>query len=91
LYIKALAAPYTVNTMPEATLVALSKHDQLGSILPADGGDCEDVLAQFATAGIDIDSLAGQLQEEGTKSFVKSWNELLAVIASRSAVLKKAS
>jgi len=91
LYIKALAAPYTVNTMPEATLLALSKHDQLGSILPADGGDCEDVLARFAAAGIDIDALAVHLQEEGTKSFVKSWNELLAVIASKSAVLKKAS
>jgi transaldolase len=91
LYVKALAAPYTVNTMPEATLIALSKNDQLGSILPADGGNCEDVLAQFAKAGIDIDALANQLQEEGARSFVKSWNELMAVISSKSAVLKKAS
>ena len=91
LYVKALAAPYTVNTMPEATLIALSKSDQLGSILPADGGNCEEVLTQFAKAGIDIDALAIQLQGEGAKSFVKSWNELLAVIASKSAVLKKAS
>ena len=91
LYVKALAAPFTVNTMPEGTLIALAKHDQLGSILPADGGDCEEVLAQFAMAGVDINALAVQLQEEGAKSFVKSWKELMAVIASKSAVLKKAS
>jgi len=91
LYIKALAAPYTVNTMPEATLIALSKHDHLGSILPADGGDCEEVLTQFPKAGVDIDALASKLQEEGAKSFVKSWNGLMAVIASKSDVLRKAS
>jgi transaldolase len=91
LYIKALAAPHTVNTMPEATLKALAKHDELGPALPADGGDCEEVLAQFGKAGISIDALAAQLQDEGAKSFVKSWNELLAVITSKSAVLKMAS
>jgi transaldolase len=91
LYVKALAAPFTVNTMPEATLNALAKHDQLGSILPADGGDCQEVLAQFTKAGVDIDELAVRLQEEGAKSFVKSWNGLMDVIASKSAVLKKAS
>jgi transaldolase len=91
LYVKALAAPFTVNTMPESTLIALAKHDQLGSILPADGGGCEEVLAQFAKAGVDIDELAVQLQEEGSKSFAKSWKELMAVITSKSAVLKKAS
>ena len=91
LYIKALAAPFTVNTMPEGTLKALAEHGELGAILPADGGDCEEVLAQFAKAGIDVDALAAQLQEEGAKSFVKSWNELMAVIASKSAVLEKAS
>jgi transaldolase len=91
LYVKSLAAPFTVNTMPEATLIALAKHDQLGSILPADGGDCEDVLAKFAKAGIDIDALAGRLQEEGAKSFAKSWNGLMDVIASKCASLKKAS
>jgi len=91
LYVKALAAPYTVNTMPEVTLIALSKTDHLSSILPADGGNCENVLAQFAKAGVDIDALADRLQEDGAKSFVKSWNELMAVIASQSAVLKKAS
>jgi transaldolase len=91
LYIKALAAPFTVNTMPEGTLNALADHGELGSVLPADGGDCEEVLAQFAKAGIDVDALASQLQDEGAKSFVSSWNELLAVIDSKSAALKKAS
>src|SRR5262244_3138072 len=82
LYIKALAAPFTVNTMPEGTLKALAEHGQLGEILPADGGDSEEVLARFAKAGVDVDALAAQLQDEGAKSFVKSWNELLAVISS---------
>jgi transaldolase len=91
LYINALAAPFTVNTMPEGTLKALAEHGQLGESLPADGGDCEEVLARFAKAGIDVDSLAAQLQDEGAKSFVKSWNELMAVIASKSADLAKAS
>jgi transaldolase len=91
LYIKALAAPFTVNTMPEGTLKALADHGELSSILPADGGDCEEVLAKFAKAGIDVDALAAQLQDEGAKSFVKSWNELMAVITSKSAVLKKAA
>ncbi|HMP89706.1 MAG TPA: transaldolase [Kiritimatiellia bacterium] len=88
LYVKALAAPFTVNTMPEATLKALADHGDLGAIMAADGGDCEAVLTQFSKAGINIDSLAAQLQDEGAKSFVKSWNELMAVIASKSAALK---
>ena len=91
LYIKALAAPFTVNTMPEGTLKALADHGELGAILPADGGDCEEVLAQFAKAGVDADALGAQLQEEGAKSFVKSWHELMAVIVSKCAALKKAS
>src|SRR5262244_430426 len=91
LYIKALAAPFTVNTMPEGTLKALAEHSELGALLPADGGDCEAVLEQFARVGIDIDALAAQLQEEGAKSFVKSWDELMEVIASKSAALAKAS
>ena len=73
--------------MPEGTLKALADHGELGAILPADGGDCEEVLAQFAKAGIDVDALAAQLQDEGAKSFVKSWNELMEVIASKSAAL----
>jgi len=91
LYVKALAAPFTVNTMPEATLNALADHGELTTILPADGGNCEEVLAQFATAGVDVDALAARLQEEGAKSFVQSWNDLLAVIASKAATHKKAS
>jgi transaldolase len=89
LYVKALAAPFTVNTMPEGTLKALADHGQLGSILEADGGDCEDVLAQFAKAGIDVDALATQLQDEGAKAFVRSWQELMAVIDSRASALKE--
>jgi transaldolase len=89
LYIKALAAPFTVNTMPEGTLQALAKESELGTLMAVDGGDCEAVLAEFAKAGIDVDALAVQLQDEGARSFVKSWNELMAVIDSKTATLKK--
>ena len=81
LYVESLAAPFTVNTMPEATLKALGGHKKIGSILPADGGNSEEVLSAFADEGINIDELAAQLQEEGAKSFVNSWNELMSVIA----------
>jgi transaldolase len=91
LYIKSLAAPFTVNTMPEATLKALADHGELGAILPPDGGDCEEVLAQFAKSGIDVNALAAQLQDEGAKSFVKSWDDLMAVITSKSAAIKQAA
>jgi transaldolase len=89
LYIKALTSPFTVNTIPEATLKALADHGEIGPVMAADGGDCEKVLAEYAKTGINVDSLAAQLQDEGAKSFVKSWNELLAVIASKSAAFKK--
>ena len=91
LYIKALAAPFTVNTMPEGTLKALADHGELSDIMSADGGDCEAILAQFAKAAIDVDGLAARLQDEGARSFVNSWNELMNVIASKSAILAKAS
>ena len=91
LYIKALASPFTVNTMPEGTLKAFADHGDLGPVLAPDGGDCEAVLAQFAKAGVNVDTLAAQLQDEGAKSFVKSWNELMAVIASKSDALKQAA
>ncbi len=91
LYVKALAAPFTVNTMPEATLKAVGDHGTLGGLLSADGGDSEAVLARFASAGVDVGALARQLQDEGAKSFVDSWRELMGVIASKSAVLGKAS
>jgi transaldolase len=87
LYVNALAAPFTVNTMPEVTLKALSEQHELGGLLPTDGGNCEEVLAEFARKGIDVGALAAQLQDEGAKSFVKSWNDLLAVISSRCASL----
>ena len=91
LYIRGLAAPLTVNTMPENTLKAFADHGALGPTLRADGGDCEKVLAEFRKAGVDIDALAAKLQEEGAASFVASWNELLAVIASKSAALGRAA
>jgi transaldolase len=91
LYVKALAAPLTVNTMPEATLKALADHGTLGGLLGADGDDSEAVLGRFASAGIDVGALAKRLQDEGAKSFVESWRELMGVIASKSAVLGKAS
>jgi len=87
LYIQALAAPETVNTMPEGTLKALADHGNVGAVLPEDGGDCETVLAQFAAAGIDVDALAARLQDEGAKAFTKSWDDLMAVITSKSAAL----
>lgn len=90
LYIRSLSAPFTVNTMPEATLLAFGDHGELGQPLPGDGGDSEQVLASFTTAGIDIRGLAAQLQNDGAKSFVKSWNELMEVINSKSASLRKA-
>jgi transaldolase len=90
LYIKALAAPFTVNTMPEGTLKALAEHGEIGEIVAADGGDCEEVLAEFAKQGVDIDALASRLQDEGAKSFVSSWNELMDVIAAKSVALKSA-
>ena len=91
LYVKGLVAPLTVNTMPEGTLKAFADHGELGAELTADGGDCERVLAEFGEAGVDIDALAAKLQEEGAASFVASWNELLGVIAAKSASLAKAS
>jgi transaldolase len=91
LYIKALAAPFTVNTMPEGTLKALADHGELSDIMSADGGDCEAVLDQFAKASIDVDALAAQLQEEGANSFIASWNELVGVMASKCTTMQKAS
>jgi transaldolase len=85
LYVKALAAPFTVNTMPEVTLHALSTHHEIGELLPVEGGDCEEVLSGFARQGIDVDALATQLQDEGAAAFAKSWNDLLAVISARCA------
>jgi transaldolase len=83
LYIKGFASPLTVNTMPEPTLHAFADHGEVGDPVPADGGDSEQVLAQFERAGIDVDALAGRLQEEGKESFAKSWDEMLKTIESQ--------
>lgn len=91
LYIEGLAAPLTINTMPEGTLKAFADHGTIDRTLPVDGGDCEAVLTRFTQAGVDIDALAAQLQDEGAAAFVKSWNELIEVIASKSTALKRAS
>jgi transaldolase len=90
MYIKSLAAQFTVNTMPEATLKALADHGDIGTLLRADGGDCEEVLPRFVAAGIDLYALAAQLQTEGAKAFVKSWNDLLTVITAKTAALAQA-
>jgi len=83
LYIEGLAAPFTVNTMPEKTLHAFADHGNVGDPLPIDGGDAEEVLKAFNDAGIDTDALATKLQEDGKRAFVDSWNELLSTIASQ--------
>ncbi len=90
-YVKALAAPFTVNTMPENTLKAFGDHGEMSGVLPADGGDAETVLSEFTRAGIDIPALAARLQDEGAKAFVKSWEDLMGVIETKSDALKKAS
>ncbi len=90
LYVKALAAPLTVDTMPEGTLKAFADHGEVAAIMAADGGDCEAIIAEFVKTRIDVDALAVRLQEEGAASFVKSWNELMRVIASKSAELVQA-
>jgi transaldolase len=91
LYVKALAAAMTVNTMPEKTLNALATHTEGGRTMATDGGDCESVLAQFAAAGVDVSALATRLLDEGAKSFVASWNELMAVIGGKSGTLTQGS
>jgi transaldolase len=87
LYIEALAAPDTINTMPEATLFAFADHGEIRGVMAEDGGDAEAALAEFEHAGIDVAALAGQLQREGAEAFVKSWNELLERIAAKSEAL----
>jgi transaldolase len=91
LYVKTLAAPNTVDTMPEETLLAFADHGEVGDLLPADGGDSEETLKKFADAGIDVGALAGQLQSEGAKSFVDSWTSLIGQIESKSKALAGAA
>ena len=80
-YIEALAAPDTINTMPEKTLEAFADHGQLRDVLADDGGDADAVLREFARAGVDRDALAARLQREGVQSFADAWNDLLSHIA----------
>jgi len=90
LYVKSLAAPHSVNTMPEKTLLALADHGEIGAMLPHDGGDAEEVLDRFTQAGVDLDALAGDLQRDGAAAFVKSWDDLLACLLEKSATLRRA-
>jgi transaldolase len=90
LYIEALAAPDTINTIPDKTLHAFADHGELKGVLPIDGGDAEEVLAEFARIGVDDAALAAQLQREGTETFDKSWQDLMGRIASKIATLETA-
>jgi transaldolase len=87
LYVSGFAAPETIDTMPEKTLLAFAEKGSLKGVMPKDGGDAEQVLKGFAAAGIDVDALAKQLQLEGAQSFVKSWAELMQRIAEKGAAL----
>lgn len=87
LYVEALAAPDTIDTMPESTLLAFADHGKVGQMLPRDKGDCEQVSGEFVAAGVDVDELAEQLQREGAESFSKSWKSLMACIADKSEAL----
>jgi transaldolase len=87
LYVAALAAPETIDTMPEKTLLAFAEHGTVRSAMPKDGGDAAKVLGEFGRAGIDVDALAARLQVEGAQSFVKSWGELMRRIAEKGAAL----
>jgi transaldolase len=87
LYVKALQAPFTINTMPEETLLDFADHGEIGDLLPADGGDSDAILGQFKSAGVDVGALAARLQKEGADAFVRSWNELMDCIAAKSDLL----
>ena len=90
LYIEALVAPDTINTMPDKTLSAFADHGQVKGVMPVDGGDAEEVLAEFTRIGVDDAALADQLQREGTASFDRSWRDLMECIAAKGAMLQKA-
>ena len=87
LYVEALAAPDTINTIPEKTLQAFADHGKVGAALPADGGDAEAVLEAFRREGVDHEALAARLQREGADAFAESWHALLARIREKSASL----
>ena len=87
LYVTAFAAPETIDTMPEKTLLAFAEKGAVKTVMPKNGGDAEEVIARFAKAGVDVDAVAAQLQVEGAQSFVKSWTELMGRIETKSAAL----
>jgi transaldolase len=91
LYVRALAAPFTVNTLPEKTLLAFGDHGVVDDFLPTNGGAAELVIARFAAAGVDVDALAARLQREGADSFVKSWDELIDNIGRKASALTAAA
>jgi transaldolase len=83
LYVHGLAAPFTVNTMPEPTLEAFYDHGEVGEPMPADGGGCDALLAAFTDVGIDLPALAAKLQTDGAAAFVSSWNDLMERISAQ--------
>jgi transaldolase len=87
LYVHGLAAPLTINTMPDKTLEAFYDHGEVGEPMPADGGDCDQVLARFAGAGVDVPALAAKLQADGAEAFVAAWKELLNRISEQSSAV----
>lgn len=89
LYVDALAAPDTINTIPDKTLLAFAEAGEIKSVLPADGGDAEEVLAEFSRAGVAPDTLAADLQRDGTAAFVQSWNELVLLISAKTGMMSK--
>jgi len=91
LYLRSLGAPFTINTIPDGTLRAFYDHGHVPKPMPADGGDSEAMLAQFTSAGVDLDALAAQLQSDGAESFVDAWKDLLAHIDKQSAALGAAT
>ena len=88
IYVEALAAPDTINTMPEKTLLAFATDGALRGVMPPDGGDAEEVLARFEQGGVDVGALGAKLQRDGAQSFVKSWQALMQRIAVKSTALE---
>jgi transaldolase len=91
LYVEALAAPDTINTIPDKTLLAFADHGEVKGVLPVDGGDAERVIDEFRRLGVDDAALADQLQVEGAQAFDRSWHDLLDCIAAKSAALEAAA
>jgi transaldolase len=89
LYLEALAAPDTIITIPDATLLAFADHGTVGELLPADGGDADAVVASFGQAGVDVAALGDKLQRDGASAFVASWKDLMERIAAKAEALRR--